>query len=72
MTRLPSCTPKDACRALERAGFRLARQRGSHRIYRKGNDAVTVPSHNKDLKRGTLHAIIRDSGLTVEEFLELL
>lgn len=72
MTQLPSCTPRDVCRALERAGFRFARQRGSHRIYRNNGRAVTVPYHNNDLKRGTLNAIVRASGLTVEEFRELL
>lgn len=72
MTRLPVCTPKKVCRALERAGFRFVRQRGSHRIYQKGNRGVTVPHHSKDLKRGTLKAIIEQSGLTVEKFLELL
>lgn len=33
---------------------------------------VTVPRHGRDLKRGTLVAIIRQAGLTVEEFLDLL
>lgn len=70
--RLPACRPKDACRALERAGFRLIRQRGSHRIYTKGDRGVTVPYHTKDLKRGTLKAIIEDAGLTEDAFLELL
>ncbi len=72
MTRLPVCRPKDVCRALERAGFRFIRQRGSHRIYQRGSRSVIVPYHAKDLKRGTLKAIVKDSGLTVVEFLKVL
>jgi predicted RNA binding protein YcfA (HicA-like mRNA interferase family) len=48
------------------------RQKGSHRIYVKGNIGITIPYHNKDLKKGTLRAIIKQSGLSVEEFLKLL
>lgn len=72
MTRLASCTPKDVCRALERAGFVFTRQRGSHRIYRKDARSVTIPYHSKDLKRGTLNAIVKAAGLTPEEFVRFL
>jgi predicted RNA binding protein YcfA (HicA-like mRNA interferase family) len=50
----------------------LVRQRGSHRIYRSGARAVTVPYHPGDLKRGTVKAIVQDAGLTLEQFLEYL
>jgi predicted RNA binding protein YcfA (HicA-like mRNA interferase family) len=59
---------------LERAGFVQDRQTGSHMIlYKEGHPVpVTLPWHNKDLKRGTVRQIIRDAGLDVETFLELL
>lgn len=70
MPKLPALKPKEAIKALERAGFSFVRQRGSHRIYIKENVGVTIPWHNKDLKRGTLRHIIKRSGLTIEEFLK--
>ena len=63
-------------RALERAGFVLVRTTGSHKILdHRDNPAltVTVPDHgSRNMKRGTLRAIIRQAGLTPEEFKELL
>jgi predicted RNA binding protein YcfA (HicA-like mRNA interferase family) len=57
---------------LERAGFSFVRQKGSHRIYVKGDIGVTLPWHSKDMRLGTLRHIIKQSGLTVEEFSALL
>jgi predicted RNA binding protein YcfA (HicA-like mRNA interferase family) len=57
---------------LERAGFSFVRQKGSHRIYVKGDVGVTLPWHSKDMRIGTLRHIIKQSGLTVEEFSALL
>jgi len=58
-------------RALSRAGYTVVRQRGSHIFLAK--DDVVVPVPRKDeLKRGTLMAIIAESGLTKEEFLRLI
>lgn len=51
----------------------FVRQRGSHRIYIKENNlAVTIPYHNKDLKPKTLKHIIKQTGLELKQFLELL
>jgi len=74
MTRLPACTPEMAIRALGRAGFFLDHSTGSHRFYRHPDrpGIVTVPFHRKDLKRGTLLAILKQAGLTREECLKLL
>ena len=53
-------------------GFVRVRQRGSHIVLvRKSPPAHTIPNH-KELDRGTLRAIIRQTGLTVEGFVELL
>jgi predicted RNA binding protein YcfA (HicA-like mRNA interferase family) len=72
MTKLPGVKPREVAAVLLRAGFEYVRQRGSHRIYVKGSVGVTVPWHTKDLRRGTLRQIIRQAGLTSEEFVRLL
>ena len=72
MPKLPVLKPREVIKALERAGFMFARQRGSHRIYIKGNVGITVPFHNKDLKVGTLKHIIKQSGLELKQFIGLL
>ncbi|MGI6456757.1 MAG: type II toxin-antitoxin system HicA family toxin [bacterium] len=70
---LPVVTPKQVIKALQHAGFVIDHQTGSHVYLRiEGRQPVTVPYHNKDLKRGTLKSILRQAELTVEEFIELL
>jgi predicted RNA binding protein YcfA (HicA-like mRNA interferase family) len=70
--RLPALTSADVERVLSAIGFVLDRQRGSHRVWVREADGATivVPERRGDLRRGTPRAIIRDTGLTVEEFLE--
>lgn len=72
MTRLPALKSRDLIRALKGAGFEEDRQKGSHKIFKKGHLRITVPIHAGDLKRGTVHSILEQAGFTVEEFLELL
>ena len=62
----------EAAAALARAGFEFVRQRGSHRIYVKGGRGVTLPWHTKDMRKDTLRQVIRQSGLTPDEFVRLL
>ena len=72
---LPAVRPKRLLRALERAGFFVHHVSGSHYILKhptRPNLRVTVPFHNRDLKRGTLQAIVKQAGFTNEEFLKLL
>lgn len=59
--------------ALEQAGFVLRRRRRNHMILRRDHpySRVVVPDH-KQIRAGTLRQIIREAGLTVEEFVELL
>lgn len=71
MPKLPALKPREAIRALERAGFKFIRQKGSHHIYIKESVGITVPYHTKDLKTGTLRHIIKQSGLEIKEFLKL-
>ena len=73
MSKLPSISGRACIKALERAGFVVRRQEGSHVILRRSQPfaQLVVPDH-KELDRGTLRAIIRQADLTVEEFLGLL
>jgi len=69
---IPSLKPRELIKILERMGFRLYRKKGSHRIFVREELMVIVPYHNRDLKKGTLHNIIKGMGLTPDEFKRLL
>jgi predicted RNA binding protein YcfA (HicA-like mRNA interferase family) len=71
---LPSLKPKEVIAALEKAGFQIRRQTGSHIIMFKPElkRPLSIPLHAKDLPVGTLHAIIRQSNLNIDEFITLL
>jgi len=73
MSKLPRISGRECVKALERAGFYFKRQTGSHIILRRDEPfaQVIVPDH-KELDRGTLRAIIRHAGLSVDEFMKLL
>lgn len=75
MPRLPSLTGAEVIRALIRTGFVRKRQTGSHVILAdaRTTTTVSVPLHaGRTLSRGIVRDIIRQSGLTVEEFRRLL
>ena len=72
MSKLPALNSQDIIRALRKAGFEEHRQKGSHKIFKKGNLRVTVPIHSRGLKKGTVHGIIEQAGFTIEEFIEFL
>lgn len=73
MSKLPVISGAECVKALEQIGFVLDRQRGSHMILVREDPRTTisVPDH-KELDRGTLRSIIRQVGLSVDEFIELL
>ena len=70
---LPALKPKEVIKTLEKLGWYRKRQTGSHVIMvnEKLHRILPVPSHNKDLKKGTLNGIIKRTGLSKEKFLEL-
>jgi len=73
--RLPALRPREVIRALERAGFFLHHSTGSHHYFKhttKPGRIVTVPVHPGDLKRSVLASILKQAGLTTEEFLDLV
>lgn len=73
MPKLPRIAGKDAIRAFEKTGYQVVRQRGSH-IRMKSDQPdrlpITVPNHN--LGPGLMRKLLRDTKLTVDEFIELL
>jgi predicted RNA binding protein YcfA (HicA-like mRNA interferase family) len=73
MSNFPVISGRERVTALLKVGFAVRRQHGSHVILRRQDPFVqlVVPDH-KVLDRGTLRAIIRQAGLTVEEFTKLL
>jgi predicted RNA binding protein YcfA (HicA-like mRNA interferase family) len=73
MAKLPAISGRECIRALEKVGFYSKRQEGSHVILRRDDPfaQLVVPLH-KELDRGTLRAIIRQAGLNVDEFVNLL
>ncbi|MCO5251650.1 MAG: type II toxin-antitoxin system HicA family toxin [Candidatus Kapabacteria bacterium] len=73
MKGLPSISGLECVDALNRAGYKFVRQKGNHIILRRDEpfSQITVPEH-KSLDRGTLRAITRQSGLSIDEFNKLL
>jgi predicted RNA binding protein YcfA (HicA-like mRNA interferase family) len=72
--RLPRVTGAEAIRVLEKAGFLLVRQSGSHKIFKNlEGRRVTVPFHSgKTLHPKVLKNILKDADLTLDEFKELI
>jgi predicted RNA binding protein YcfA (HicA-like mRNA interferase family) len=65
----PTASPKDVVRVAEKLGFIFRRQSGSHAIYVRQSDhvSVVIPMHKGELKRKTLRGIIQDLKITVED-----
>lgn len=68
MPKLPVLSGQDVIRILERLGFEQIRQRGRHVVLRRQAVGCVVPLH-KELKTGTLVGVIRQAGITQDEFL---
>ena len=72
--KLPVVSGAEAVQAFRRIGYEIDVQEGSHIILRHSQPPhrrVSVPNH-KELAKGTLRTLIRDTGLTVQEFIDLL
>jgi predicted RNA binding protein YcfA (HicA-like mRNA interferase family) len=68
--RIPGVNHQDAVRALQKAGFRVVRQ-GKHIVMTDNVRIITIPRHNP-VNAFTMGGIVRDAGLTDEEFRALL
>jgi len=71
MAKLPVLSGKELIKALEKGGFKIVRQRGSHVSLSKDEFRTVVPL-NPDLSKGTLLGILKQCGLTKEKLVELL
>jgi len=73
MSKLPVISGRECQKVLEKHGFVLRRQEGSHMILRRQYPfaQVVVPDHDV-LDRGTLRAILRQSGISVDEFVRAI
>jgi predicted RNA binding protein YcfA (HicA-like mRNA interferase family) len=73
MSKLPVVSGRELVRALQKLGFQFDRQKGSHMILFRESPPTTlsVPDH-RELDRGTLRAILRQAGVTPDEFQRLL
>jgi predicted RNA binding protein YcfA (HicA-like mRNA interferase family) len=70
MPKIPGVNHQDAVRALEKAGFRVARQ-GRHVVMTDGSRILTIPRHNP-VNAYTMGGIVRDAGLSEQRFRDLL
>lgn len=68
---LPHVSGAEVVRALEKLGFARVRQKGSHVVLRRGAMGCVVPLH-RELKVGTLSGVLKQAGMTTEEFLRAL
>jgi len=75
MPNLPHLSGREIIRELERLGFVQARQRGSHVVMKKstpeGDIGCVVPLH-KEVAIGTLHSILKQAGVSADEFLKVV
>lgn len=71
MPKLPRVSGAEVVRALERLGFVVARQRGSHIVLRRGSTGCVVPNH-RELKTGTLAGVLKQAGVSAEDFMKVL
>jgi predicted RNA binding protein YcfA (HicA-like mRNA interferase family) len=71
MPKLPRVSGPEVVRALERLGFAVARQRGSHIVMRRGPSGCVVPNH-RELKAGTLAGVLKQAGVSVDELINAL
>jgi predicted RNA binding protein YcfA (HicA-like mRNA interferase family) len=65
---LPIVSGAEAIRALQRLGFVVIRQRGSHIILRRGSQGCVVPNH-REIKVGTLVGVLKQAGVSADDFI---
>jgi predicted RNA binding protein YcfA (HicA-like mRNA interferase family) len=68
---LPHVSGAEAVRALQKLGFVVLRQKGSHVMMRRGTAGCVVPQH-RELKIGTLSGLLKQAGVSAGEFIETL
>ncbi|HJY62992.1 MAG TPA: type II toxin-antitoxin system HicA family toxin [Ignavibacteria bacterium] len=74
MTKLPVVSGKETIKALQKIGYQFDHQKGSHIILRQDSypfRRLTIPNH-KEISKGTIRSIIKQAGLSVDEFISLI
>jgi len=69
--RLLPVSAKDMVKVFSKIGYHIERQKGSHIVMSRDEDILVIPNHNP-VSKGTERELIKDAGLTVEEFNDLL
>jgi predicted RNA binding protein YcfA (HicA-like mRNA interferase family) len=72
MTKLPRLSGKELIKILNKIGFQVIRQKGSHVFLRHGDGRITVVPNHNEIDTGTLSEIIRQIKLTRGEFMDLM
>ncbi len=67
MPKLPCISVAEAVKALQRLGFMFLRQKGSHAILKRGSQGCVVPMH-REISQGTLRGVLKQAGVSEEEF----
>lgn len=70
-SKYPVLTPKQIISALEKAGFKFVKQRGSHMKYQKDTCVVIIPNHS-EVAKGTLKSILTMANIELDDFMKLL
>ncbi len=71
MPNFPMISGFEAVRALQKLGFVVIRQKGSHIILRKGSQGCVVPNH-REIKIGTLAGLLKQAGVSADEFMAVI
>lgn len=73
MPKFPSFKPKEVIKKFKKLGYIIDRQSGSHVVlyHPKLQKRTVIPLHVKDLPKGTLFAILKETGISKEEFLKI-
>lgn len=74
MTKLPRASGRQLVKSFHKIGYEFDRQHGSHIVLRQPNPPhrrLTIPDH-KEIATGTLRSILRESGISIQQLLELL
>ncbi len=74
MPKLPAIRSRQVVRFLEQSGFALDHTSGSHYVFYhpRSRRRAVVPSHNRDLPKGTLMSLLREAGFSREELIDFL
>jgi predicted RNA binding protein YcfA (HicA-like mRNA interferase family) len=67
MPKLPNVSGEETVKALQRLGFAFLRQRGSHAILRRADRGCVVPMH-REINQGTLRGVLKQAGVSEDEF----